>query len=60
MVDGYMPDLYVIVFMELGTKALNLTVGSARTYTKKVYAKMGARGHADLVLFVQRSVLQIA
>jgi DNA-binding NarL/FixJ family response regulator len=41
-------------------KALNLTVGSARTYTKKVYAKMGARGHADLVLFVQRSVLQIA
>lgn len=41
-------------------KALNLTVGSARTYTKKVYAKMGARGHAELVLFVQRSVLQIA
>jgi len=39
---------------------LNLTVESARTYSKKVYAKMGARGHADLVLFVQRSVLQIA
>lgn len=41
-------------------KELNLTVGSARTYSKKIYAKMGARGHADLVLFVQRSVLQIA
>ena len=39
---------------------LNLTIESARTYSKKVYAKMGARGHADLVLFVQRSVLQIA
>jgi DNA-binding CsgD family transcriptional regulator len=41
-------------------KELSLTVGSARTYTKKVYAKMGARGHPDLVRFVQRSVLQIA
>ena len=39
---------------------LNLTVESARTYSKKIYAKMGARGHADLVLFVQRSALQIA
>jgi len=39
---------------------LNLTVESARTYSKKIYAKMGARGHADLVLFVHRSVLQIA
>lgn len=39
---------------------LNLTVESARTYTKKIYAKMGARGHADLVLFIHRSVLQIA
>ena len=39
---------------------LNLTVESARTYSKKIYAKMGARGHSDLVLFVQRSVLQIA
>lgn len=41
-------------------KELNLTVESARTYSKKIYAKMGARGHADVVLFVQRSVLQIA
>lgn len=39
---------------------LNLTVESARTYSKKIYAKMGARGHADLVLFIQRSILQIA
>ncbi|GAB3113200.1 helix-turn-helix transcriptional regulator [Aestuariicella hydrocarbonica] len=39
---------------------LNLTVESARTYSKKVYAKMGARGQTDLVLFIQRSVLQIA
>ncbi len=39
--------------------ALNLTVESARTYSKKIYAKMGARGHADLVLFIHRSVLQI-
>lgn len=41
-------------------KELNLTIESARTYSKKIYAKMGARGHADLVLFVQRSALQIA
>ena len=41
-------------------RELNLTVGSARTYSKKIYAKMGARGHPDLVRFVQRSVLQIA
>jgi DNA-binding CsgD family transcriptional regulator len=40
-------------------KELNLTVESARTYSKKIYAKMGARGHADLVLFVHRSVLRI-
>lgn len=39
---------------------LDLTVESARTYSKKIYAKMGARGRADLVLFIQRSVLQIA
>lgn len=39
---------------------LNLTVESARTYSKKIYAKMGARGHSDLVLFIHRSVLQIA
>jgi DNA-binding NarL/FixJ family response regulator len=39
---------------------LNLTEGSARTYSKKIYAKMGARGHADLILYIHRSVLRIA
>lgn len=41
-------------------REVNLTVESARTYSKKIYAKMGARGHSDLVLFIHRSVLQIA
>jgi DNA-binding NarL/FixJ family response regulator len=41
-------------------KELNLTEGSARTYSKKIYAKMGARGHADLILHIHRSVLRIA
>ena len=41
-------------------RELNLTVESARTYSKKIYAKMGARGQSDLVLFIHRSVLQIA
>jgi len=39
---------------------LGLTVESARTYSKKIYAKTGARGQADLVRFVHRSVLAIA
>ncbi len=41
-------------------RELDLSVESARTYSKRIYAKTGARGHADLVLFIQRSVLQIA
>lgn len=41
-------------------EALGLTVESARTYSKKVYAKTGARGHADLVLFLHRCILQMA
>jgi DNA-binding NarL/FixJ family response regulator len=41
-------------------EVLNLTEGSARTYSKKIYAKMGARGHADLILNIHRSVLRIA
>lgn len=41
-------------------RELDLSVESARTYSKRIYAKMGARGHVDLVLFVHRSVLQIA
>jgi len=37
-----------------------LTVGSARTYSKNIYAKTGARGLPDLVRIVMRSVLAIA
>lgn len=39
---------------------LKITVESARTYSKRIYAKTGARGQADLVRFVHRSVLGIA
>lgn len=39
---------------------LGLTVETARTYTKKIYAKMGARGQPDLVRFLHRSILGIA
>lgn len=39
---------------------LGLTVETARTYSKKIYAKMGARSQADLVRFIHRSVLRIA
>ncbi|HEX4376150.1 MAG TPA: sigma factor-like helix-turn-helix DNA-binding protein [Steroidobacteraceae bacterium] len=38
---------------------LGLTLQTVRTYSKKLYAKMGARGQADLVRFVHRSVLRI-
>lgn len=39
---------------------LGLTVESARTYSKRIYAKTGARGQVDLVRFMHRSVLAIA
>jgi DNA-binding CsgD family transcriptional regulator len=39
---------------------LGLTVESARTYSKRIYTKTGARGQADLVRFIHRSVLAIA
>jgi DNA-binding CsgD family transcriptional regulator len=39
---------------------LGLSLESARTYSKRIYAKTGARGQADLVRFVHRSVLTIA
>jgi DNA-binding CsgD family transcriptional regulator len=39
---------------------LGLTVESARTYSKRIYAKTGARGQADLVRFIHRSILAIA
>jgi DNA-binding CsgD family transcriptional regulator len=37
-----------------------LTVESARTYTKTIYQKIGARGLPDLVRIVMRSVLAVA
>lgn len=39
---------------------LGLTVESARTYSKRIYVKTGARGQVDLVRFIHRSVLAIA
>ncbi|MFA7439603.1 MAG: helix-turn-helix transcriptional regulator [Sphingomonadaceae bacterium] len=39
---------------------LNLTVETARNYSKKVYAKTGARGQAELVRNILTSVLAIA
>jgi DNA-binding CsgD family transcriptional regulator len=39
---------------------LRLSIESARTYSKRIYAKTGARGQADLVRFIHRSVLAIA
>lgn len=40
--------------------ALGLTIESARTYSKRIYAKTGARGRTDLVRFIHRSVATIA
>ncbi|WCT73609.1 helix-turn-helix transcriptional regulator [Sphingomonas naphthae] len=39
---------------------LGLTIETARSYSKKIYAKTGARGQPDLVRFIHRSVLTIA
>jgi DNA-binding CsgD family transcriptional regulator len=39
---------------------LKLTIGTARTYSKTIYAKTGARGLPDLVRIVMRSVVAIA
>lgn len=39
---------------------LNLTVETARNYSKKIYAKMGARGQAELVRIILSSLLAIA
>jgi len=41
-------------------RELGLSVESARTYSKRIYLKTGARGQADLVRFIHRSVLTIA
>jgi DNA-binding CsgD family transcriptional regulator len=39
---------------------LDLTLETTRTYSKKIYAKVGARGQADLVRIIHRSLLRIA
>jgi DNA-binding CsgD family transcriptional regulator len=39
---------------------LGLTIETARNYSKKIYAKMGARGQADLIRFILASVLALA
>jgi DNA-binding CsgD family transcriptional regulator len=41
-------------------QALGLTVETARNYSKKIYAKTGARGHAELVRIILTSVLAIS
>ena len=41
-------------------EALHLTVETARNYSKKIYAKTGARGHAELVRIILTSVLAIS
>ncbi|MCB2015583.1 MAG: helix-turn-helix transcriptional regulator [Sphingobium sp.] len=41
-------------------KALGLTLETARNYSKKIYAKTGARGQAELVRIILTSVLAIA
>ncbi|MFZ9395840.1 MAG: helix-turn-helix transcriptional regulator [Erythrobacter sp.] len=38
---------------------LGLTIETARNYSKKIYAKTGARGHAELVRIVMTSVLAL-
>lgn len=40
--------------------SLGITIETARNYSKKVYAKMGARGQADLIRFILTSVLALA
>lgn len=39
---------------------LGITVETARNYSKKIYAKTGARGHAELVRLVLTSVMAIS
>ena len=41
-------------------EALGLSVETARNYSKKIYAKTGARGHAELVRIILTSVLAIS
>jgi len=41
-------------------ESLGLTIETARNYSKKIYAKMGARGQPDLIRFILTSVLALA
>jgi DNA-binding CsgD family transcriptional regulator len=41
-------------------ETLGITVETARNYSKKIYAKTGAKGHADLVRIILTSVLAIS
>lgn len=41
-------------------EALGLTIETARNYSKKIYAKTGARGQAELVRIVLTSVLAVS
>jgi DNA-binding CsgD family transcriptional regulator len=41
-------------------ESLGLTVETARNYSKKIYAKMGARGQTDLIRYILTSVLALA
>lgn len=46
--------------MAEAAQALDLTLETTRTYSKKIYAKVGARGQVDLVRIIHRSLLRIA
>ena len=41
-------------------ESLGVTIQTARSYSKTVYAKTGARGQADLIRFILNSVLALA
>ena len=41
-------------------ESLGITVETARNYSKKIYAKMGARGQNDLIRYILTSVLALA
>jgi DNA-binding CsgD family transcriptional regulator len=41
-------------------ETLGLTTETARNYSKKIYAKTGAKGHADLVRIVMTSVMALS
>lgn len=46
--------------MAEAAQSLQFTLETVRTYSKKIYAKVGARGQVDLVRIINRSLLRIA